>query len=742
MFTTCRHARFPATTILFFLASFPAVAQTLITTVTAGSDPVAIALNPTTNKIYVVNQGSNNVTVIDGITYNTNTVATGSAPNALAINSTTNKIYVSNGNSNTVTVINGANDSTTTVAVGDYPFAVAVNPATNKIYVANYNANTVTVIDGATNNRIATVNTANNPIALAVNPATNKIYVANTGSNSVTIIDGATDSTTSVAVGSHPCAVAVNQYSNMIFVVSSGSDSVSVINGATDSVNSVGVGLSPIALALNPMRNQAFVANYGDGTVTIIDTSTLATTTIAAGASPKGIDVDPIVNKAYVSNSVWDGSVTIVDGSNDSTSSVLVGIDPTAVAVNSPLRQVYVVNNVGNNVSVIAGAASDPLQFFPVAPCRVVDTRQDDSFSGPTLQGNSSGSWAIPSSPNLANCGDTIPTNAAAYSLNVTAVPHGALNYLTAWPTGLTQPLISTLNSPDGRVKANATIIPAGVDGAVSVYVTDTTDVILDINGYFQPAASQTLEFFPLAPCRVVDTRAGSNQPQGLGPPALEAQQLRDLPILSSPCLQNVTDPQAYSFNVTVVPNPAGQQLGYLTVWPSNQPQPTVSTLNNPTATIVANAAIVPAALDGDIDAYAYNTTDLIIDINGYFAAPTSGGLSLYPATPCRVIDTRSSGGTFDGQRNPPVNVTGSPCAVPSSAQEFVFNATVVPSGSLGYLTLWANGNPMPLVSTLNAVDGEITSNMAIVGNSDGEVDAYASGWTNLILDISSYFAP
>ena len=31
---------------------------------------------------------------------------------------------------------------------------------------------------------------------------------------------------------------------------------------------------------------------------------------------------------------------------------------------------------------------------------------------------------------------------------------------------------------------------------------------------------------------------------------------------------------------------------------------------------------------------------------------------------------------------------------------------------------------------------------MAIVGNVDGKVDAYAYGWTNLILDISSYFAP
>jgi len=71
-----------------------------------------------------------------------------------------------------------------------------------------------------------------------------------------------------------------------------------------------------------------------------------------------------------------------------------------------------------------------------------------------------------------------------------------------------------------------------------------------------------------------------------------------------------------------------------------------------------------------------------------------------------------------------------------------VFNATVVPVGSLGYLTLWPDTENKPVVSTLNAVDGMITSNMAIVPNVNGKTDAYASGITQLVLDISSFFAP
>jgi hypothetical protein len=71
-----------------------------------------------------------------------------------------------------------------------------------------------------------------------------------------------------------------------------------------------------------------------------------------------------------------------------------------------------------------------------------------------------------------------------------------------------------------------------------------------------------------------------------------------------------------------------------------------------------------------------------------------------------------------------------------------VLNATVVPTGPLDYLTLWPDGQPQPLASTLNAWDGTVTSNLAIVPTTNGSIDAYAAGLTQLILDISSYFAP
>ena len=104
------------------------------------------------------------------------------------------------------------------------------------------------------------------------------------------------------------------------------------------------------------------------------------------------------------------------------------------------------------------------------------------------------------------------------------------------------------------------------------------------------------------------------------------------------------------------------------------------------------------------------------------------------------MLDTRQSSGQFSGELT--VNVTGSACAPPSNAGGYVFNATVVPPGPMLYLTLWPDGEQQPTVSTLNAQDGFITSNMAIVPTNNGSIDAFAASLTQLIVDISGYFAP
>ncbi len=451
-----------------------------------------------------------------------------------------------------------------------------------------------------------------------------------------------------------------------------------------------------------------YLSNANDGTIGVTTPANCAWTAAA--------------DQAWIS--VTSGSANTGAGS--------VSFHLAGNTTGAPRSAVLTVANQSVTVTQSASASpnSTPLRFLALAaPCRVADTR---SAQGPVVSAGSTRDFLIVSSA----CG--IPAAAQAYAMNVTVVPSGPLTYLTVFPTGVAQPLASTLNSFDGRIKANAAIVPAGTGGAVSVFATNNTHVVLDVTGYFVPATTPSgLAFYPLASCRVLDTRLSSGSPGARG---LLANQPRSIPVLSSSCGIPSTA-EAYSLNVTAIPR---APLTYLTVWPGGQPQPPTSTLNSPTGTTVANAAIVPAGANGNLSAFGTADADLVIDVNGYFApAGGSGALNLYTATPCRAFDSR-----FEAPFAPingayiPINIGTSGCNVPAAAQYFVFNATAVPQQQLSYLTLWASGAGQPTVSTLNAYDGAVTSNLAVVPARLSAVSAFTTDPSYLILDLLGYFAP
>ncbi|WP_049761964.1 YncE family protein [Candidatus Korobacter versatilis] len=383
---------------LILLAGTRVSAQTWLKNIPAGVAPVAVAINPATNKIYVVNScgtdpacgGPGSVSEIDGKTKQVQTIVVGSSPQAIAINPLTNKIYVTSP-ANNVTVIDGATRGTTTVSVGGNPAAVAVNPITNKIYVAS-SKSTVTVIDGVTNGTtilsvgssgldvgvnqatneiyvplgngtIAVIDGVTNSIStvadvpglhfVAINSVTNKIYVSNNFDSSVEVIDGATKSTAMIPVGTNPWKIVVNSVSNKVYVADVASNDVTVIDGATNQATPVSLTAQPQAIAVNPITNQAFVTELGSE-ITVIDGTTNGTSTVATDTRPFDVAVNPITNEVYVANNVGN-DVTLISGDTNRTTNVSVGTRPFAVAVNSATSKIYVANLSSNDVTVIDG---------------------------------------------------------------------------------------------------------------------------------------------------------------------------------------------------------------------------------------------------------------------------------------------------------------------------------------------------------------------------------------------------
>ena len=534
-------------------------------------------------------------------------------------------------------------------------------------------------------------------------------------------------------------SVAVNGASNCSWTASTSASWISITGGQSGS----GTGTISYSVTQNTSSTRVGYISVARQVFTVTQLSASAcsyalgsssqTFTPAAGSGSVGVTVQAGCPWSAVSNAGW---LTITGGGSGSGN----GTVSYSVAANTGAQRVGTLTIAGLTFTVTqsAAAVSTGLRFVPVTPCRIMDTRSPAGpFGGPSITGGSTRNVAIPSS----GCG--IPTSAAAYSLNVTVVPSGVLSYLTLWPTGQSQPGVSTLNSFDGRIKANAAVVPAGSSGQVSVFVTHTTDVLLDINGYFVPASgSSNLAFYPVTPCRITDTRSTAGP---FGGPSMTAGQTRSFTIPSAGC-GIPASAQAYALNMTVVPP---GPLSFLTTWPAGQAQPVVSTLNAFTGAVTANAAIVPAGSSGAVSVYVTHQTDLLIDINGYFAPPGSPGeLLFYPVSPCRISDTRNAAGPFGGPamaagqtRSYPVTSSG--CGLPSAAKAYSLNATVVPSGPLAYLTLWPTGQSQPSVSTLNAFDGSIVSNAAIVpAGTSGSVTSFVTNLTDLILDVNGYFAP
>lgn len=311
--------------------------------ISSGSFPIGIDINPITNKLYVANQFSNTISVIDiEKSIVEKNIEVGNSPYDIDVNPFSNRIYSSNRDSNSISVIDGfTNNELTEIPVGKSPLGIGVNLATSWIYVANFNSGTITVIDAIDNHIIKSLKFASLPYDIVINPHTNKVYVTDLGKNSVLVLDGNNNTLVStIPVGSKPSALAINTQSNTIYVSNFLNNSVSVINGTSSKLETnIKVNDNPVGIAVNPRTNKIYVNNLVDNSVSVINGTTnkvienisLEPAIIASGINNPFINiplkvtfpliaskltVDPVTNFTYVTNTRTNGVITI-DGKTD-----------------------------------------------------------------------------------------------------------------------------------------------------------------------------------------------------------------------------------------------------------------------------------------------------------------------------------------------------------------------------------------------------------------------------------------
>lgn len=237
------------------------------------------------------------------------------------MSSVSNRIFVANIGSNNVTIVDGAtNLHVIDVSTGTAPAAVIVNALTDRVYVANSGASTLTMINGAVtiNSTAGSVTVGTNPVAVGINPVTNRLVSANSGSANATIVDCALHTQTGLqglSIGTPMIELATNK----IYKTNWGDAKISVFDGVTNAQSFIdNVPMTRSDGELNPVTHRLYVTDFTAGKVRVIDT--LADTHIADITVDGGnnILVDHVNNKVYCQRqtvgtwSVFDGTSHVV----------------------------------------------------------------------------------------------------------------------------------------------------------------------------------------------------------------------------------------------------------------------------------------------------------------------------------------------------------------------------------------------------------------------------------------------
>jgi uncharacterized repeat protein (TIGR01451 family) len=138
--------------------------------------------------------------------------------------------------------------------------------------------------------------------------------------------------------------------------------------------------------------------------------------------------------------------------------------------------------NTSNNDSGVAVPVFKSLNYYTVAPCRLVDTRNAPGpVGGPALTSGVSRSFTV-----AGSCG--VPATAWAVVVNATVTGGTAAGNLRLYPGATPVPTVSTVNYSAGQTRGNGGIVALGVAGDILARVTQssgTAHLILDIDGYF-----------------------------------------------------------------------------------------------------------------------------------------------------------------------------------------------------------------------------------------------------------------
>ncbi len=367
----------------------------------------------------------------------------------------------------------------------------------------------------------------------------------------------------------------------------------------------------------------------------------------------------------------------------------------------------------------VGAPVATPADYQALAPTRLLDTRAGLGAARAVVPAGGKVSLQVAGRAGLPTRG------VGAVVLNVTAVTPAGSGFLSLYPTGTDRPVVSSLNYEKGSTIANQVVAKVGDTGAVDIYASQATHLVVDVSGYYTSAGYlQTV-----APTRLADSRYGLGTTRSRIP----AGTRRDIAVVGAGGVP-AKGASSVVLNVTAV---KPSTTGWLTVWPatSTGTPPPSSSLNFTPGQTVAGLVVSDVGLNGKVSVFASQETDLVVDVAGYYpSAADFVGL-----TPTRVLDTRQSSKVAGGS-SILLPVTGR-AGVPAAGVESVM-LTVVSTrqSSGGFLSAYPSRTTRPNASILNFGEGQTIANSVLVKvGSDGAVRLWTSATADLVVDVQGY---
>jgi protocatechuate 3,4-dioxygenase beta subunit len=380
--------------------------------------------------------------------------------------------------------------------------------------------------------------------------------------------------------------------------------------------------------------------------------------------------------------------------------------------------------------------------FFPIAPTRLLDTRL---AAGSTNGHSGSLKAGIPVGVKITGRTDhtpTVPAGATAITVNVAAVNESTTSWLYIGPDPIVHPSTSTINFKKSDTTAYGSTVSLSGDGyAYMTVAAGTTDLVMDVTGYFLPGTSGST-YHPLPPKRLLDSRvknglSGKFKPNT--PRQLTIRNRGGVPASATAITGNLA-----------VTNTTGSWAAY--IGPAAIAKPGASTINFVKGQTRANSLTVALSSSGTVwitfMGSGKSTIDVVFDVTGYYtAAGDTSGASYVPLTPNALLDTRFNNGHTGqiGANSPTAFNVWNRGNVPTSATGVTGIVSVFNQTSTWAVFVGPDPVAKPLVSSLNFLKGDNCSNgLTVALSAAGQLNVTymgpAGAKTDVVVVVTGYF--